>query len=352
MEGFLSLMSGVELSIIIVNWNSVDYVLECARTIREQTPLLRYEVIVVDNASHDRCAERLDREYPDVTYVQNARNSGFGAANNLGGWKAQGAVLLFLNPDTEVQDRAIERLYWRFQKLTDPGAVGCRLLNTDGSLQTSCVQALPSVLNQVLDAEVLRRWFPNAGLWGTARLLQNGEEPVEVEAVSGACLMMSREVFRCVGGFGSEYFMYGEDLDLCLKARQAGFRNYHVGEAVVVHHGGGSSQETRSDFSIVMMRESVSRLLRKSRGGFYSGCYRLAMMGAAIVRLILLGVLFPVWVAARRMQKWHEALKKWFAVLRWGFGLERWTKRYDYARTEAAHTERLETKSCAGSAEN
>jgi GT2 family glycosyltransferase len=133
-----------ELSIIIVNYNSADFVLACVRSICEQRCTVAYEVIVVDNASYDGCSERLAQYYPHVIFVQSQSNLGFGRANNLGARHASGEVLLFLNPDTEVRDRAVDCLYEHFQKLEKPGAVGCRLINSDGSLQKSCVQALPT----------------------------------------------------------------------------------------------------------------------------------------------------------------------------------------------------------------
>jgi hypothetical protein len=321
-------MIPVELSIVIVNWHSADYVMACLRSVREQTALVNYEVIIVDNASFDGCREWVVREHPDVIFLQSQNNLGFARANNMGAACARGDVLLFLNPDTEIRDRAIERLYHRMRALSDAGVVGCRLLNSDGTLQTSCVQSLPTVLNQVLDAEMLRRWFPKSSLWGMAVLFESGTAVGEVEAVAGACMMIRKETFEMVGGFSSNYFMYAEDLDLCFKTRRAGFRNYYIGGATIVHHGGGCTKRARSDFSHVMMRESVGRFLLESRGIYYSKCYRLALSVAAIIRLVLLVVLSPAWMARRRVAEWYSICGKWLAILGWGLGLVRWTRQY------------------------
>jgi len=318
-------MIPVELSIVIVNWHSADYVLACLRSIREQTAALCYEVIIVDNASFDGCRDRVVREHPGVVFIQSQDNLGFARANNLGAMYARGDVLLFLNPDTEICDRAIVCLYSRMQTLPDAGIIGCRLLNSDGSLQTSCVQSFPTVLNQLLDAEVLRRWFPKAGLWGTTALFNSGTAVAEVEAVAGACMMIRRETFDLVGGFSSNYFMYAEDLDLCFKTRRAGFPTYYIGEAVIVHHGSGSTKQVRSIYSHVMMRESVGRFLRESRGSFYSNCYRVLLSGVAIIRLLILLVLFPAWLSRHRVLGWRSSWGKWVAIFRWGLGLGRWT---------------------------
>lgn len=321
-------MPAIDLSIIIVNYHSSDYVLACMRSICELTSSVNYEAIVVDNASYDGCEEALASKYPDVVFVQSGENLGFARANNLGVNHARGRVLLFLNPDTEIKERAIDRLYSHFLQLVNPGIAGCRLVNSDGSLQTSCVQSLPTILNQVLDADILRRIFPKSSLWGTEALLEKAPMPTEVEAVSGACMIVQREVFDSIGGFSADFFMYGEDLDLCWKAQRAGFRNYHINDAVIVHHGGGSLQQIRSNFSIVMMRESVSRLLRKSHSSLYSLCYRFALTGAALCRLAFMATLFPAYAVRRRSKALNAPFQKWFAILRWGFGLERWTRRY------------------------
>lgn len=327
-----------ELSIIIVNYNSADFVLACVRSICEQTCTVAYEVIVVDNASYDGCSERLAQYYPKVNFVQSQSNLGFGRANNLGARHASGEVLLFLNPDTEVRDRAVDCLYGHFNKLEEPGAVGCRLLNSDGSLQKSCVQALPTVLNQVLDADWLEQLFPKSDFWGTAALYLNRSEPSRVQVVSGACLMVKKCVFERVGGFSPEYFMYAEDLDLCFKTRRDGLNNYYVGNAVIVHHGGGSTNRSVSNFSNVMMRESVYRFLLKSRGRLYSLSYRAGLSGAAVARMALLVVLFPAWIARGKVGGWAAAFRKWFGILRWGIGLERWIRKYDQHETTTAGT--------------
>jgi GT2 family glycosyltransferase len=311
-----------------------------------------YEIIVVDNASYDGCGERLSRYFPDVIYVQSHCNLGFGRANNLGVQHSKGEVLLFLNPDTEVLEHAIDRLYEHYKNLDKPGAVGCKLINSDGSLQTSCVQPLPTVLNQILDTNVLRHLFPKSGMWGTEAFFFSTEEPVEVEAISGACLMIRKDSFERLEGFSPEFFMYGEDLDLCFKARNAGLHNYYVNNAMVVHHGGGSTNHSVSDFSNVMMRESIYRLLSKTNGRIYSNCYRIALSVTAVLRIALLGLLFPAWVSKSGRKSWTATVRKWFYILRWGLGFERWVRNYNQFKKISTNKKSDKLNSCAESAEN
>jgi GT2 family glycosyltransferase len=340
----------VDLSIIVVNWNSKEYVERCIASIRANTAGIDYEVIVVDSGSFDGCGEMLERTYPEVRFIQSKLNLGFGRASNLGAEYARGSMLLFLNPDTEVMEGAIARVYGCMPELPEAGVVGCRLLNSDGSLQTSCVQSLPTILNQMLDADVLRHWFPRARLFGTAALFTGGAGASEVEAIAGAFMMVRQATFARVGGFSPDYFMYGEDLDLCLKMRDKGLRNYHVGDARVVHHGGGSSQHAVSRFATVMKVESVGRLLRKSRGRVYGGCYRLSLSGAAAMRLALLCLLFPARSVFCTKGGWSAVIWKWFLILRWGLGLEGWTTQYDLVESRATSSEIGGERPCVESA--
>lgn len=325
-----ALQPAFDVSIVIVNWNSKDYLRRCIATIEADTAGIGYEIIVVDSGSFDGCGEMLAATYPDVRFIQSERNIGFARANNLGAASARGEALLFLNPDTEVSGHAIARLHDRLRALPDAGILGCRLLNTDGTLQTSCVQPLPTILNQVFNADILLRLFPKVGLWTSARRFEGVPSAVQVEAISGACMMVRRSVFERLGGYSTDYFMYAEDLDLCHKARAAGFANYYVGAAEVVHHGGGSTRRGRNRFADVMIPESISRLLRKTRGKSYSVCYRLALSAAAGIRLTLLGLGWPAALASRRTSDWAGAMYKWWAVLRWGIGLEKWVHQYDH----------------------
>lgn len=318
----------MELSIIIVNWKSKDYLRQCLMTIVAETRDLDCEIIVIDSASFDGSEEMVQREYPQVKFIQSRENLGFSKSNNTAFAASQGEVVLFLNPDTEIIGPAINKLYAAIQQLPDAGALGGKLLNSDGSIQTSCVQPFPTILNQVLSADALRQRTPRASLWGMRAIYDFAGKALKVEMISGACLMMRRSVFEKIGGFSTEYFMYAEDVDLCYKAQKAGYTNYYFGDAEVIHHGGGSSQQARSNFSSVMMIESISQFLRKARGPVYSLCYRLVLGFSALVRVLVLLVLSPFLLIKSGGARWKAACSKWLAVFNWGLGLSRWSRQY------------------------
>lgn len=318
----------MDFSIIIVNWNSKDYLLKAIASVEAETKGIEFEVVVIDGGSFDGCDEMLRKFYPHVVFIQSAKNIGFAKANNKAFKASCGRNLLFLNPDTEVEGHAIKTLYDELNALPNAGIVGPKLLNSDRSIQESCIRAFPTILNQVLESDMLRNLFPGAKLWGMKPLFEEIEVPQEVDAVSGACFMINRSVFERVGMFSTDYFMYSEDIDLCLKVQKAGLNTYYVPGAVVVHHGGGSSQASPNTFSSVMMLESRWRFFRKTRSVWYSRFYCIAMFGTCILRV---GLVLFVWLACRLAGKEFSGsavLKRWIAKLRWTIGGERWVKNY------------------------
>lgn len=316
-----------ELSIIIVNWNSKDFVRQCLASLKTNCRDISVETIVVDSGSFDGCGEMLAREFTSTVFIQSNKNIGFARANNLGAGQAAGRCLLFLNPDTEFFQDSIPVLLAQLQALPQAGLVGCRLLNSDRSLQTSCVQAFPTVCNQVLNSEFLRRRFPNLKMWGMAALFAQPARPAEVEVISGACILIRRDIFDAVGGFTEQYFMYGEDADLCFKISRAGHRVYYVPQTSIIHHSGSSSRQAQNNFANVMMRESLYRFFKLNHGWTTAAAYRVAMSALSIVRLPLILALLPV-SRGHLVRHGSGSLRKWFSILRWALGMESWVQAY------------------------
>lgn len=309
----------MDLSIVIVNWKSAQYLTPCLDSVMRHAQGIRCEIIVIDSGSFDGSAELIRERYPAVRFVQSQHNLGFAGANNLACRSASSEHLLFLNPDTQVTAGALQSMLAHLRGHPEAGAVGVRLLNSDGSLQSSCIQPFPTILNQLLSSDRLRALWPRSALWGLKPLLAAEPRAATVDVISGACVMVHRAAFDDVGQFSEEYFMYAEDLDLCHKLRQAHYTNYCLPQASVVHHGGGSSDSAPGEFSVLMMRESIWRFLRKSRGAGYAALYRGSTLLAALARLLLLCVTYPV----RRVPSHRGAIRKWAAVLAWSLKLKR-----------------------------
>jgi GT2 family glycosyltransferase len=318
----------MDLSIIIVNWNSLAYLRHCLASIELGARRFSREIIVVDNASYDGSGDLVRNEFTGVKFVQSTENLGFARANNLGYEHSSGRTLLFLNPDTEVKPGALDRMVEQLQSAPELGGVGARLFNSDGSLQTTCLQAYPTVWGQLIDTDYLRRAFPNWHIWGMRPLFSSDPISDDVAMISGACLMVKREVFEQVGLFSPEYFMYGDDLDLCFKIKQAGYRLRYVGSAEVVHHGGQSVKHSSdTGFADVMTRQSIYQFLRRYRGKFYAQTYRSTTGIVAIIRLLIL-TLFRFISGRGETANITRSKRKWHRIFRWTIGKETWASDY------------------------
>jgi GT2 family glycosyltransferase len=310
----------MKLSIIIVNWNSAEFLRACIHTIRANTKGLDYEIIVVDSASSGDDVERIGLEFPSITLIASRENLGFARANNLGFRHSTGEYVLFLNPDTELVGASINQLLEVIERLPKAGIIGAKLLNSDGSVQLTSIRPFPGVLSQMLETDYLLRAWPSCPLWDISPLFSEGTEAVEVDVISGACMLMRRQVFQEAGEFSEDYFMYAEDIDLNYKVRKASFRNFYVGAAVVIHHGGKSSGQRTSYWSTVMQHRAMLNYFRKTRGEAYGLLFRAAMGTAAGCRLAALALAYPWgWIKGKQNSLGY-AMGKWSAVLAWSAG--------------------------------
>ncbi len=301
------------LSIIFVNWNSTAYIRDSIASVYRWCGAEPLEIIVVDNASPTRDVDTLQREFPGIRIVKSEANLGFAGANNLGFRHSTGGYVMFLNPDTKLIESSIPVLLRHLHGLPDAGILGCRLLNADLTVQTSCIQTFPTILNQALDADYLRERWPHSPLWGIGPLYSPGDRPARVEAISGACMTMRREAFERAGMFSEEYFMYAEDIDLCYKMRQAGLQNYYTGDTSIVHFGGGSSAP---ESATIMKWRAILRYCAKHHGGLYTLCFRVVMAGVAAGRLGMLAVLRLAGKHTPPADPRYSTVTKWKAILR------------------------------------
>jgi GT2 family glycosyltransferase len=317
----------MDLSIIIVNWNSTECLLDCLASIEKTTRDIEYEIIVVDNASVDEPVHLISERFPSVQLIRSDLNLGFARANNLGSDFALGNHILFLNPDTLILGDSVSLMVRLMDADPRIGILGCRLLNPDLSLQTSAIQPFPTIFNQLLTLDWLKRRWPRLPMWGMRPLFSNESSSVhEAEVVSGACMMIKEDIFKRVGGFSSEYFLYAEEMDLCRKVTYSGWRVCRAGDSKVIHLGGQSTKKRGSTFSHVVMRESVFKLLQKFRGNAYAQAYRGALLLSATARL---AILLPLRIVPLRLfdrERVLYAQEKWHRIASWCLALEKWSK--------------------------
>lgn len=230
-----------DLSVIVLNWNARDDLRRCLASIDAHPPARDVRVVVADNDSHDGSAEMVAADFPHHLLVRHPRNAGFGAGNNRALPMASGRYVLFLNPDTIVANGAFDALIAFADTQPDAGVFGAKLLNPDGSLQYSC-RRFPNLGTGFYRNTPLGRLLPG-NRWTSDYLMRDfdHETPRDVDWVSGAALMVRREALQRLKGFDEDFYMYCEDVDLCMRAHRAGWRVVYVPQSVITHVIGRSS---------------------------------------------------------------------------------------------------------------
>lgn len=251
-----------ELSVIVVNWNTRDMTIACLESLYRETRDESFEVLLIDNGSHDGSADAIAERFPEVRLLREATNHGFAKANNIAAGVAQGKYLLLLNSDTVVLERAVDRLVDFARSAPQARIWGGRTVFGDGSLNIGsawgrqtvwsafCLATgLSLLLNRFsfFDPEAMRGW-------------DRGSER-EVDIVSGCFLMIERSFWDGLGGFDQDFFMYAEEADLCLRAKARGARPRVTPAATIVHYGGASA--TSNSQAVRRMTRAKVALARK-----------------------------------------------------------------------------------------
>jgi GT2 family glycosyltransferase len=247
---------GPRLSIIVISYNTRDMTLACLRSVVAQTTV-PYELIVLDNASQDGSAEAVAAEFPQAILIAEPVNHGFGPAHRIARQHVTTPWILLLNPDTVVLDHALDRLLAFAERTPQAGIWGGRTLHADGTLNpTSCYarMTLWSVFCRVagLNGLFRRSRLFNSEFYGMWQV----DAEAEVDIVTGCLLLIATATWDRLGGFDDLFVMYGEEVDLCLRARAIGLRPRVTPEATIIHYG-GASQAVRADKTVRLMRAKM-----------------------------------------------------------------------------------------------
>jgi GT2 family glycosyltransferase len=245
-----------QLSVVIVNWNTAALTLDCLRSLLDPALAIEFDVTVVDNGSTDDSVASISSAWPQARVIRNAINRGFAAANNQGIAASAGRYVLLLNSDTRIPRGAPEHLVSFMEAHAGAAACAPRLLRADGSVQPYAFGSDPTPLYLIQ-----RRLF---ALFGRPLHDWSAERTLEVDWVSGACLMARREAIGLVGALDESMFMYFEDNDWCLRFRRAGWKVFYVPEVSITHLGGGSAAAS-ADASRAY-QQSLRRFYRKHYG--------------------------------------------------------------------------------------
>ena len=255
----------VDVSIIVVSYNTRQMTLECLRSIVAETPRIEYEVLVIDNCSTDGSFEAVHDEFgddPRFHLVQAETNLGFAGGNNVLAESAKGRFLLLLNPDTVVLNGAIEKLHAFAMRHLSNRIWGGRTIFDDGSLNPGSCWGPYTVWSEFCAAVGLRGAFPKSTLFHP-RAYGNWQRDTvrEVGVVTGCFLLITSDDWKLLGGFDPEFFMYGEETDLCMRGIKQGMKPIVTPDAEIVHHG-GASENIKVD-KYVRLFDAQVRLFRR-----------------------------------------------------------------------------------------
>jgi len=271
----------LDLTIVVVHRNGPALLRECLASLADACAGLAWECIVVDNASTDESVAMARAEFPGMALIANRENLGFTKANNQGIRRARGRYVCLLNNDTKCRPRAFADALRYLDEHADIGVAGLKLLNADGSRQLSC-RSFPGFSQALFNRySVLTRLFPGNPYSRRYLMSDLDDDRVRnVDWVSGACMVVRREVVRKIGGLDARFFMYSEDVDYCLRAWKAGWRVAYVPVGEVFHYIG----QTSSKFPfmpIVERHKSMYRFYKKhySRELLFLDAATAAMVG-------------------------------------------------------------------------
>ncbi len=297
----------VDISFIIVNWNTRDILINCLNSIYKTVKDIDFEICVVDNNSTDGSQGAIKKHFPEVKLIENKTNTGFAHANNQALKIMHGRFAVLLNTDTILQEKAIKNLLIFMNNSPRAGIAGAQLLNDDGSKQNS-IDNFPSLETEIFNKSFLRILFPN-------KYPSKGRDytsPIEVESVIGACMMVRKEAVDEVGFFDEDYFIFLEETDWCFRMHKNEWKVYHMPDAKVFHISGHSKKKTPWESQIEYYK-SLYTFFRKNRGVTSYIILRILKPFKTLINLILniLGNLITLFRNERlrnRLLKYHKLL--------------------------------------------
>lgn len=310
-------MKPLDLSVIVVNWNAGEALLTCLESIAAGAGGMAYEILVVDNDSSDGSAQMVDTHFPDVTLIRNRDNVGFARANNQGIAVGQGRYVLLLNPDTIVLGTALGKLVGFLDAQPGVGIVGPKILTPGGQIDFRCARRLPTLASELFEKTTLSQRWPHSQLFGFGLMGHwDHRDSREVEALSGACMMIKRQVIEQVGLLDEDFHMYGEDIEFCDRVKRAGWQVFYYGDAEIIHLGGRSTAQIPTEMGVEALR-SLNLFFRKRHGPAYAWAHR-ALMG--LLTLAKQTVFFLRFVTARdaeRRDQYQSKVRLHSQVFRW-----------------------------------
>ena len=278
-----------DLHIVIVSYNTVDLLRKCLKAIPDSFPELSYLVSVVDNCSSDGSPDMVESEFPKVRLIRSQTNLGFAGGNNLAISSVRSKYVVLLNPDTEPHAGSLHLLTTFLDDHKDVGVCGPMLLNTDGSLQANG-RKFPTVWREFLGVTGLRRF--NMAAFNTKHAFGRDDLTLslEVDEVSGACLMVRGEIIEALGALDDRFFMFYEEIEFCHRVKAHGWKVWFVAEAKVVHHWMGSVKREGKKMTNQLFKSQIAYYKKTSGPMQVAAIYGISYIGMAKNGFVYAGV--------------------------------------------------------------
>lgn len=287
----------VDVSVLIVCWNSEEYIYDCLKSIYHFTIGYSFEVIVVDNGSTDNTVNIIKDKFHDVRLFESGVNYGFARGNNIAISMAHGKFLFLLNPDTYLESNVIKELASFLETHPEVGAVTPKILWKNGTIDFSAVRELPSISRTIFTQLGFRKLFPKHRLFSKEYLSDWDRQTIrDVPFINGAAIMIPRSIILEIGLLDEQLPMYFEDLDLCARIKNTGKSLYYIDSAVLVHLGGKSADLSPVRPLLFALESGQAPWLYffKYKGHWQAFIFTLSIFWGSLIRFFLFRILSPV----------------------------------------------------------
>ena len=265
----------MDLSIVIVNYNVKEFLTQCLESLYRSETDYTFEVIVVDNASTDSGESRITKAFPEVRWIANTENVGFGRANNQGFEAAKGTYTLILNPDTVVQEDTLEVCLNYLKSHPEVGGLGIKGIDGAGQFLPESKRGLPTPMTALWKITGLSRIFPKSAFFARYHMGHlDPDKNHKVDILVGCFMMVPTQLLRAVGGFDPRYFMYGEDIDLSYELLKSGHENHYISDSQIIHYKGESTKRGSLNY-VKMFYQAMIIFAKKQFSGSSALAYTL-----------------------------------------------------------------------------